>query len=86
MSDNCNYTDEENRALDLKKRKFRRNAALVSFVLCLVICVYYVIIGLFVEKETAETMAQFNSIIITLLGVFMSIILGHLGFDHFEKR
>lgn len=78
-------TAEENRELDLKKRRFRRNAAIVSFVFMLLICSFFTLVGLFISLEKAQTISEFNSIIIVQLGVFGSIILGHLGFDYLDK-
>lgn len=76
---------DEHKQLDIKKRKFRRNAAIVSFVLSIVIIIFYVVIGLMISMQTAKTMAEFNSIVIMQLGVFASILLGHLGIEYLEK-
>jgi len=78
--------DEEQQNLDIKKRKFRRNSAITSFVFLIFICLFYMIGGgLFMDTDQAKSLAEFNGIIITQCAVFASIILGHLGFDYLAK-
>lgn len=79
-------TDEQHKQLDLKKRIFRRNAAIISMVILIIMVFFYGIVGLFVSNETAKAIAEFNGVQIMLSGVFVSILLGHLGIDYFEKK
>ena len=80
MLDNTEQT-----ILDIKKRKFRRNAAITSFVFLIFICLFYMIGSLYMSLDQANILEQFNAIIITQCAVFASIILGHLGFDYLAK-
>jgi hypothetical protein len=77
--------DEEQTKLDIKKRKFRRNAAITSFVFLILICLFYMFGGFFMTVEQGKIISDFNGIIITQCAVFASIILGHLGFDYLAK-
>jgi uncharacterized membrane protein affecting hemolysin expression len=77
--------ETEKRKLDIKKRKFRRNAAITSFVFLIFISFFYMIGSLYMSLDQANILEQFNAIIITQCAVFASIILGHLGFDYLAK-
>lgn len=79
-------TTEENKELDLKKRKFRRNAAIISFFILIVTSAFYMLVGIFVTPETAKSIAEFNGVQIMLSGVFISVLLGHLGIEFFERQ
>jgi hypothetical protein len=78
-------TNEQQEILDLKKRKFRRNAAIISFIFLIIICIFYMTSGLIITPEQAKSLAEFNGIMIAQCAVFASIILGHLGFDYLSK-
>ena len=78
---------KQNREMDFKKRRFRRNSSITSFVFLIFICLFYMIGGTFyMDTEQAKSVSEFNGIIITQCAVFASIILGHLGFDYLTKQ
>lgn len=79
-------SEEQHKELDLKKRKFRRNAAIISFVVLIIMSVFYMLIGLYVNNETGKTISEFNGVQIMLAGVYISVLLGHLGIDYFERK
>lgn len=67
--------------LERDKRKWtvRRRISITSFV-CLVIClVYYMLIPFVLTQDQAKYMADFNSIIITLVGAFTGIVMVYIG-------
>ncbi|MDX1532725.1 MAG: hypothetical protein R3230_00805 [Nitrosopumilaceae archaeon] len=76
---------QEQREIDERKRRFRRNAALISFLFLIIICIFYMGAGIIISPEQAKALAEFNGVIIALCAVFASIILGHLGFEHLSK-
>lgn len=79
-------TEEQHKLLDIKKRKFRRNAAIASFIILVIMSMFYMIVGLYVDTETAKSISEFNGVQIMLAGVYISVLLGHLGIDYFEKK
>lgn len=74
--------------LDRDKRKWsvRRKMAIGSFGALLTFGIYYSLIGLFVTEIQAKLMAEFNSIVVTVIGALTSLLLGYYGTSYlFDK-
>lgn len=64
---------------DKNKWRIRRRLALTSFMLTLMICVYYLLSPFFLTVEQATILRDFNSIVLTLVGTFISVVLAYIG-------
>lgn len=71
---------------DRLKWIIRRRMAIASFAALLCCGVYYSAIGLFITMDQAKTMAEFNSIVVTIVGALISLLLGYFGTSYlFDK-
>ena len=64
---------------DKNKWRIRRRLALTSFSITLAICVYYLMSPFFLTPEQAAVLRDFNSIVLTLVGTFISVVLAYIG-------
>lgn len=94
IDENGNGIDDElERAraqLDADKDKFkwiiRRRMAVGSFLALLSFGGFYAVVGLFISFDTAKTMAEFNSIVVTIVGALISLLLSYYGTSYlFDK-
>lgn len=71
---------------DKLKWIIRRRMAICSFLSLIIFGVYYALIGLFITYDQAKTMAEFNSIVVTIVGALISLLLGYYGTSYlFDK-
>jgi uncharacterized membrane protein YeaQ/YmgE (transglycosylase-associated protein family) len=60
--------------------------AVGSFLSLILFGVYYALVGLFISVDTAKTMAEFNSIVVTIVGALISLLLSYYGTSYlFDK-
>lgn len=71
--------DEVRFQYNRKKWRTRRRMAISSFVSIIGMVGYYVTSPLFMTTEQVGDLAEFNSIIITLIGFFSSVIMLYIG-------
>lgn len=64
---------------DKKRWTVRRRISISAFVYTLLIGIFYSIIPLFLSNEQIQSLQQFNSIIIALIGFNSSIVMLYLG-------
>ena len=83
-------TDIEKQELELQRTKaellrdrnkwtIRRRLAMSSFFIVLIISVYYLLSPFFISPEQAAVLRDFNSIILALIGIFISVVLAYIG-------
>lgn len=66
-------------ARDKLKWRIRRRLALTSFFLTAAICFYYLLSPFFLNPAQAAVLKDFNSILLTLVGTFISVVLAYIG-------
>ena len=66
-------------ARDKLKWRIRRRLALASFVFTVLICFYYLLSPFFLDTAQAAVLKDFNSILLTLVGTFISVVLAYIG-------
>ena len=64
---------------DKVKWRIRRRLAISSFYITAVICVYYLASPFFLVDNQAKMLADFNAVILTLVGTFISVVLVYIG-------
>ena len=82
--------DQERALTELERDRLkwiiRRRMAVSSFVALVVFGIYYALIGVFVSFDQAKTMAEFNSIVVSVIGALVSVLLGYYGTSYlFDK-
>ena len=71
---------------DKLKWIIRRRMAVGSFLALLSFGGFYAVVGLFISFDTAKTMAEFNSIVVTIVGALISLLLSYYGTSYlFDK-
>lgn len=71
---------------DKLKWIIRRRMAVGSFLSLVFFGVYYALVGLFITYDQAKTMAEFNSIVVTIVGALISLLLSYYGTSYlFDK-
>lgn len=66
-------------ARDKLKWRIRRRLAISSFCLTILICFYYLLSPFFLDTAQATVLKDFNSILLTLVGTFISVVLAYIG-------
>ena len=87
IDENSNGIDDEleraKMALEADKDKLkwiiRRRMAVGSFLSLVTFGMYYSVVGLFITYDQAKTMAEFNSIVVTIVGALISLLLSYYG-------
>lgn len=94
IDENNNGIDDEleraKMALEADKDKLkwiiRRRMAVCSFLSLVIFGLYYSVVGLFITYDQAKTMAEFNSIVVTIVGALISLLLSYYGTSYlFDK-
>lgn len=71
---------------DKLKWIIRRRMAVGSFLSLVIFGLYYSVVGLFITYDQAKTMAEFNSIVVTIVGALISLLLSYYGTSYlFDK-
>lgn len=66
-------------ARDKLKWRIRRRLAILSFCLTVLICFYYLLSPFFLDTAQAAVLKDFNSVLLTLVGTFISVVLAYIG-------
>ena len=69
----------ENLRLESIRWKTRRRFAIASFICLVVILIFYMFVGLFVDMDCVKRIGEFNSIVITLVGFLTAPVLVYIG-------
>lgn len=82
--------DQERALTELERDRLkwiiRRRMAVCSFIALIVCGIYYALIGVFISMDQAKTMAEFNSIVVSIIGALVSLLLGYYGTSYlFDK-
>jgi len=64
---------------DRRKWRIRRRFAISSFVMVVLLTLFYISGPFVMDPEQAKTFSEFNSIVITLIGFFSSIVMLYMG-------
>lgn len=74
-----NEREEKELQRDQIKWKVRRRITIVSFVFLILISVFYLIAPFLLDPKQANVATDFNSIMITLIGFFTTIVVTYFG-------
>lgn len=69
----------ENLKHESERWKTRRRLAISSFICIVIILIFYMFVGIFVDMECIKRIAEFNSIVITLVGFLTAPVLVYIG-------
>lgn len=71
------YAEEIDR--DKKKWTVRRRMAITAMVSLLLFGIYYALVGLFITEVQSKVIAEFNGIVVAVIGALTSVLLGYYG-------
>lgn len=82
---------DEQRALteleiDKTRWAVRRKLAVWSFTFLLCFGIYYSLIGLFIDDLQAKAMAEFNGIVVSIIGALTTVLIGYLSTSYLYDK
>lgn len=81
-AENLRYLAELDR--DRRKWRVRRRIAVASFVALLAFGFYYALVGMFISQQQAQSISEFNGIVVAIVGALTSVLLGYYGTAYLE--
>lgn len=77
MVENQRFLAELHR--DKKKWEVRRRMAVASLCGLLTFGAYYSLIGVYIDESQAQSISEFNGIVVAIVGALTSVLLGYYG-------
>ena len=77
MMENQRFLAELHR--DKKKWEIRRRMAVASLGSLLAFGAYYALVGIYVDESQAQSISEFNGIVVAIVGALTSVLLGYYG-------
>lgn len=77
MIENQRFLAELHR--DKKKWEVRRRMAVASLCGLLTFGAYYSLIGVYIDESQAQSISEFNGIVVAIVGALTSVLLGYYG-------
>jgi len=71
---------------DKKRWTVRRRIAVSSFIALLTFGIYYSLVGLFIDEIQAKAVAEFNGIVVAVVGALTSLLLGYYGTAYLDDK